>query len=201
MGSVVPHRSYRRNSSHGRRGRPAPLHSTSQHGGQDHRQIPAITITLQTSPPRPFLQFQFNGFLSHQLVRQGRVVTNQLVEELTQLSPFGLCEFEGPALPSDQNAEFSFSRVPGYAPAGPLLLDHSRSTSTWQQIGLVLLITQFHDGSLHRFDAGLLQEAIEIIKTTLFSPKGNPDGCEISIAGLANQAFTALGQLPGIDPR
>ena len=70
--------------------------------------------------------------------------------------------------------------------------------SARQQIRLILLVAQFNDGALHGLDAGLLQQSIKVVKAALLGPEGNAHRGEITVTGLPNQTFTALGEVTGI---
>ena len=167
---------------------------------QHHRQGPLLTIALQATPPRSPLQLQLDRFLGHELVLQSDVVPLQIQEKLSEGRPFGLGQFKSPSLPPKQDAEWTPLRIPRYAPAGTLLLNHEASASAGQQIRLILLIAQLDDGALDGLDTGLLQQAIEIVETTLLGPERDPNRGQVAVAGLTNQALAPLGEVSGVNP-
>ena len=152
----VPQRSQGRNGRRRRWGRPLSLRRTSLKRGEQDAQLPLVAITAQASPPDAAIKLKLNRFLRHQLVNQAPVLLLQGHHKIHQISPLRLGQLKSPALSSNKNAVMTTGGIPRHTPTGSLLLNHTQQ-STRQQVGLVLLVTQFHNGALNRLHTGLLQ--------------------------------------------
>ena len=88
-----------------------------------------IPIALKSRPPVATLHLKIDGLLLHQLISQGAMLILKDTHQSHEIPPFGLGEFEGPGLPSDQAFITNSARVPGEAPSRTLLLNHPGSRS------------------------------------------------------------------------
>ncbi|CAX32230.1 Conserved hypothetical protein [Prochlorococcus marinus str. MIT 9313] len=94
---------------------------------QNHLQAPAVTITIQTSPPRLTFHLQADRFLCQQLINKLLMLISEFNNQRLQTLPLILSELDSPAFPSNQHWEGFPSRVPGKSPARALLLNHHLS--------------------------------------------------------------------------